>query len=72
MRRTYSQPEHERINAREHPGTRQLCVICDEPTGRCEDDVIYVADIGPLCEDCQDSCYPQTRNDTLARKEMDG
>jgi hypothetical protein len=51
--RTFSPSEHEAINAREYPGTRQLCVICEQPTGRCEDDSIYINDdIGPVCLDC--------------------
>jgi len=61
-----SQSEHERINAREYPGTRQLCVECDEPTGRCEDDSLEVEIEnyhwghicthwhGPLCPACYD------------------
>lgn len=48
------QSEHARINAREYPGTRQLCSRCDEPTGRGEDDTIWSADDKPLCEDCHD------------------
>jgi hypothetical protein len=48
-----SQSEHEAINRREYPGTRQLCIDCGEPTGRCEDDSIYLEDgHGPLCVDC--------------------
>lgn len=48
-----SQDEHRRINAREYPGTRQLCVRCNEPTGRCEDDTIYLDNgEGPLCPAC--------------------
>jgi len=48
-----SQSEHEEINRREYPGTRQLCERCGEPTGRCEDDSIYLEDgRGPLCQDC--------------------
>lgn len=48
-----SQTEHENWNATNYPGTRQLCSICDEPTGRCEEDSIYTAeDVGPLCESC--------------------
>ena len=47
------QHEHEAINAREYPGTRQLCVTCDEPTERCEEDGIYAEDgDGPLCVEC--------------------
>jgi len=55
----YTQGEHALINAREYPGTRQLCVQCDQPTGRCEDDSIYLepefehqSSLGPLCEEC--------------------
>lgn len=48
-----TQDEHRAINAREYPGTRQLCVRCDAPTDRCEDDAIYTeAGDGPLCPDC--------------------
>ena len=53
--RAIHQHEHEAINAREYPGTRQLCYECDDPTGRCEEDSIYADDdceIGPLCEEC--------------------
>ena len=47
------QHEHETINAREYPGTRQLCETCGEPTERCEEDAIYTEDgEGPLCLDC--------------------
>jgi len=47
------QSEHEAINAREYPGTRQLCCVCDLPTGRCEEDAIYLTDgTGPLCVEC--------------------
>jgi hypothetical protein len=44
MSKAYSQKEHERINAREYPGTRQMCCFCGEPTGRCEDDSINIDD----------------------------
>ena len=57
--KTYTQCEHAYINAREYPGTRQLCSLCEEPTGRCEDDSIYLdpefetqGSLGPLCESC--------------------
>jgi hypothetical protein len=49
------------------PGTQQLCVLCNEPTGRCEENSIFFImsergfddstsyeDVGPLCEDCLD------------------
>lgn len=52
-RRAMSQREHEQWNAQNYPGTRQLCEMCGEPTGRCEEDAIYAADeSGPYCEDC--------------------
>lgn len=48
-----TQDEHARINAREYPGTRQLCIECNEPTGRCEEDDIWTEEgHGPLCEEC--------------------
>lgn len=50
--RAISQDAHERINAREFPGTRQLCSKCDEPTGRCEEDSIYDEHGNFVCEDC--------------------
>lgn len=46
-----SQCEHQRINAREWPGTRQICSECGEPTGRCEEDQID-GPYGPVCEAC--------------------
>ena len=54
-RHAMSQSEHEAWNARNFPGTRQLCEQCGEPTGRCEDDSLYADEdrqIGPLCVDC--------------------
>ena len=52
QRHAMSQDDHEHWNARHYPGTRQLCILCDEPTGRCEEDELYVDDEGPLCETC--------------------
>lgn len=49
---THHQNEHERINAREYPGTRQLCECCEQPTERCEEDAFFSGDFGPLCEAC--------------------
>ena len=47
------QDEHEKWNANHYPGTRQLCTICGVPTGRCEDDSLYIDDEdGPLCKEC--------------------
>lgn len=31
----------------------QRCVECDNKTGRCAEDAIYVGNVGPLCEDCR-------------------
>jgi len=51
-----SQSEHEAINRREYPGTRQLCERCGEPTERCEEDAIYAdSGEGPLCVGCYDT-----------------
>ena len=55
-----SQAEHAAINAREYPGTRQVCVVCAQPTGRCEEDAIYDSlGNGPLCPECLD-LHPET------------
>jgi len=63
-----TQADHASINAREYPGTRQLCVSCDAPTDRCEEDAIYDDKaIGPLCEDC----YHETPKDELIRQLLD-
>jgi len=48
--------QYESWNGENYPGTRQLCVQCDLPTGRCEEDSIYRDELGPLCEDCRDAC----------------
>ena len=51
-----SQSEHEAINRREYPGTRQLCERCGDPTERCEEDSIYTdSGEGPLCAGCYDT-----------------
>lgn len=52
------QDTHARINAQHYPGTRQLCITCEEPTGRCEDDSLYFDDHGPLCRECIDDLNP--------------
>lgn len=51
-RHAMSQSEHIAWNTRNYTGTRQMCVICDEPTERCEEDSIYYNDEGPLCTEC--------------------
>lgn len=56
-RKALTQDEHESWNSRNYPGTRQLCTECGEPTGRCEDDSIYIEytdkEVGPICEECR-------------------
>ena len=52
FRHAMDQGEHERWNASNYPGTLQLCHICSEPTGRCEEDAIWDDDGNPLCEEC--------------------
>ena len=52
-RHAMHQSEHEVWNSQHYPGTKQLCCNCDRPTGRCEDDAIYVDGEGPLCMDCK-------------------
>ncbi len=56
---------------RPHNSTRQLCVECDDPTGRCEDDTLEIelesfhwgrictAWHGPLCP----ACYEEMTDD---------
>jgi len=53
-RHAMDQSEHKRWNASHYPGTRQMCSVCDEPTGRCEDDSILTDAGDPLCESCRD------------------
>ena len=54
QRRALTQCEHERFNASNYPGTRELCCECDEPTGNCEEDNLFIDEQGPLCEECFD------------------
>lgn len=54
IKRPLDPGQHEEVNAR-YPGcTKQHCVECENPTGRCEEDSIYVGDRGPLCEECRE------------------
>lgn len=46
------QSQHEAHNAKHYPGTRQMCVECDEPTERCEEDALWNDDGEPLCPTC--------------------
>lgn len=52
-RHAMHQSQHEDWNASNYPGTRQLCSICDEPTGRCEEDTIWSKDERAICEECR-------------------
>lgn len=57
------QGAHEEWNGKNYPGTRQLCFVCDEPTGRCEDDTLPLEDDygKPLCESCWKKEPPRDR-----------
>jgi len=57
-RHAIHQDEHEKWNVSHYPGTRQLCVLCGEPTGKCEDDAIKNADGEPICEECKSNLTP--------------
>lgn len=61
-RHAMDQGAHERWNGVNYPGTRQLCVDCEEPTERCEEDVIYIEDHGPLCEQCYSAQKKRSRD----------
>lgn len=51
-RRALTQLEHEHWNSKNYPGTRQLCSMCGQPTGRCEEDAIHGKTGNPVCENC--------------------
>jgi len=51
-RRALDQDDHKAWNASNYPGTLQLCCLCDQPTGRCKEDEMFLSEVGPLCEDC--------------------
>lgn len=59
-RHAMHQDQHEAWNAKHYPGTRQLCSLCNEPTGRCEEDTIWHND-DPICEGCCTMLYPDGR-----------
>lgn len=54
-KRALDQSEHEAWNALNYPGTRQLCILCNGTTERCEEDEIYIGNSGPLCVKCEES-----------------
>lgn len=51
-RRALTQGEHEDWNAKNYPGTKQLCAICELPTGNCEEDSLYDKDEKVVCFKC--------------------
>jgi hypothetical protein len=54
-RHALDQGDHEAWNATHYPGTRQICVECDEPTTFCEEDGLWLDDgTGPFCSPCYD------------------
>lgn len=52
IRRPMTQSEHEKWNVCNYPGTRQICISCDSPTGLCEEDGLFSDENGPFCEEC--------------------
>lgn len=57
-RHAMHQNEHESWNSVNYPGTRQLCIDCEQPTERCEEDAIHTEDgHGPLCVECWHKTY---------------
>lgn len=51
-RKALHQDDHIKWNNNNYPGTRQLCVICGEPTERCEEDSLWDKNGNPLCSIC--------------------
>lgn len=51
-RHAMTQAQHAKWNSTNYPGTRQVCIDCDEPTTYCEEDAIYIDDNGPYCDAC--------------------
>lgn len=63
-----TQAEHNAINAREYPGTREMCRECDQPTGNAGkgDGSLYCPDddcgLGPFCWGCYDIHCPYSES----------
>lgn len=53
FRHAMYQDQHEKWNSNHYPGTKQLCSICESPTGRCEEDSMYNEDGNVICEECK-------------------
>ena len=54
-RRAMSQQAHKDWNSYNKPGTLQLCAVCQQPTGRCEEDELVDTLGQPVCEECFDN-----------------
>jgi hypothetical protein len=58
-RHAMNQDDHEKWNYSNYPGTRQICSVCEAPTGFCEEDGYLDEKTGePLCQDCFYQKYP--------------
>ena len=69
MGKAISQATHKKYNTTHYPGTRQMCVRCDTPTGFCEEDALYTdKGYGPLCGKCYDKSREVDINNDLYRK----
>ena len=53
-RHAMHQSDHEKWNENNYPGTLQLCSICEQPTGKCEEDSNWIED-EPVCDNCYSS-----------------
>lgn len=62
-RRALTQDEHVKWNASNYPGTKELCSECGEPTGNCEEDNLFVSDVGPLCQEHYDELNVSERTE---------
>jgi len=51
-RHAMTQSRHMAWNQSHYPGTRQMCCLCDEPTGLCEEDGLFDGKGEPYCLDC--------------------
>ena len=46
----------------------QYCSRCGDPTGRCEEDSMYVEEEGPLCEECNTALEEEMKEHSAQRK----
>lgn len=63
VRHAMHQDEHEAWNAENYPGTLQLCGVCEEPTGQCEEDAFWSEEGEPLCGECYDKNGDEMNHD---------